>query len=263
MLQTQNLVVFKAFGDEDGGEPGAQPEVDLSNPAVQALLQAERERHSKEIIGLKNKNEELLGEIKTDKAKRKAFEAQIQDQEDLEAYKAGKLDITAFSDKRVNAAVESYKGILSEKDASIQELEKKLQESDLRIKRMHVSQTINQLVLANEFVHKEAAEDIAEFALREGEVDAQGNLVFRDEYGNVKLGRDGNPLQSKEWLEGLLVRKKYLAKDLPGSGGKQGTGGGAKTVSQKEWLQLIMSADKATEKDLIAKRVKGEIIIQH
>lgn len=264
MLQRHNsLVVLHAFGDDEGGnEPGAQPEVDLSNPAIQALLQAERDRHSKEVLGLKNKNEELLGEIKTDKAKRKAFEAQIQDQEDLEAYKAGKLDITAFSDKRVNAAVESYKGILGEKDTSIQELEKKLQESELRIKRMHVSQTINQLVLANDFVHKEAAEDIAEFALREGELDGQGVLVFRDEYGNIKLGRDGKPLQSKEWLDGLLVRKKYLAKDLPGSGGKQGTGGGAKTVSQKEWLQMIMSSDKATEKDLIAKRAKGEIVIQ-
>lgn len=67
MLQTQNLVVFKAFGDEDGGEPGAQPEVDLSNPAVQALLQAERERHSKEIIGLKTRTKNCLARSKLTK----------------------------------------------------------------------------------------------------------------------------------------------------------------------------------------------------
>ena len=243
-------------------EPGAQPEVDLSNPAIQALLKAERDRHAQEMTGLKNKNSEILGELKSDRDKRKAFESQIQDKEDLEAYKAGKLDITAFSDKRVNAAVDSYKQILGEKDTSIQDLEKKLQESDMRIKRMHVSQTIGQLVLANEFVHKEAAEDISEFALREGEIDTNGNLVFRDEYGNVKLGRDGKPLQGKEWLDGLLGRKKYLAKDLPGSGGKQGTGGSSKSVTQKEWLQMIMSSDKAQEKELIAKRAKGEITIQ-
>lgn len=263
MLQRHDsLVVLHAYGDAEGeNEPGAQPEVDLSNPAIQALLQAERDRHSKEVLGLKNKNDELLGEIKNDKAKRKAFEAQIQDQEDLEAYKAGKLDITAFSDKRVNAAVESYKGILSEKDTSIQELEKKLQESDLRIKRMHVSQTINQLVLANEFVHKEASEDIAEFALREGEVDAQGNLVFRDEYGNVRLGRDGKPLQGKEWLDGLIGRKKYLAKDLPGSGGKQGTGGAGRTMSKAEWQKQYMNASEKEAKELRAKREKGEIVI--
>ena len=261
--QVQNLVVFKAFGDEgnEAQEPGAQPEVDISNPAIQALLKAERDRHSQEMIGLKNKNTEILGELKSDREKRKAFESQIQDKEDLEAYKAGKLDITAFSDKRVNAAVDSYKHVLGEKDSSIQELEKKLQESDMRIKRMHVSQTIGQLVLANEFVHKEAAEDISEFALREGEIDANGNLVFRDEYDNVKLGRDGKPLQGKEWLDGLLNRKKYLAKDLPGSGGKQGTGGSGKTVTKADWQKMYMSASEKEGKELLAKRNKGEIVI--
>ena len=264
MLKQHNgLVVFKAYGEEDGGtqEPVALPEVDLSNPAIQALLKAERDRHAQEMTGLKNKNSEILGELKSDRDKRKAFESQIQDKEDLEAYKAGKLDITAFSDKRVNAAVDSYKQALGEKDSSIQELEKKLQESDMRIKRMHVSQNIGQLVLANEFVHKEAAEDIAEFALREGEVDANGNLVFRDEYGNVKLGRDGKPLQGKEWLDGLLGRKKYLAKDLPGSGGKQGTGGTGVTMSREEWQQKLMLGTAQEQSELFAKRSKGEIVV--
>lgn len=264
MLQQRNsLVVFKAYGDEDGGtqEPGAQPEVDLSHPAVQALLKDRDDRHAQEMTGLKNKNTEILGELKSDRDKRKAFESQIQDKEDLEAYKAGRLDITAFSDKRVNAAVDSYKQVLSEKDTSIQSLEKALQESDMRIKRMHVSQTIGQLVLANEFVHKEAAEDISEFALREGEIDANGNLVFRDEYGNVKLGRDGKPLQGKEWLDGLLIRKKYLAKDLPGSGGKQGTGGSGKTVTKADWQKMYMNASEKEGKELLARRNKGEIVI--
>lgn len=264
MLQQHNsLVVFKAYGDEneEAQEPGAQPEVDLSNPAIQALLKAERDRHAQEMTGLKNKNSEILGELKSDRDKRKAFESQIQDKEDLEAYKAGKLDITAFSDKRVNAATESYKQILGEKDTSIQDLEKKLQESDMRIKRMHVSQTIGQLVLANEFVHKEAAEDISEFALREGEIDANGNLVFRDEYGNVKLGRDGKPLQGKEWLDGLLSRKKYLAKELPGSGGKQGTGGSGKTVTKADWQKMYMNASEKEGKELLDRRNKGEIVI--
>lgn len=263
MLMHNGLVVFKAFGDEneETKEPGAQPEVDLSNPAIQALLKAERDRHSQEMTGLKNKNTEILGELKSDRDKRKAFESQIQDKEDLEAYKAGKLDITAFSDKRVNAAVDSYKQVLGEKDSSIQELEKKLQESDMRIKRMHVSQTIGQLVLANDFVHKTAAEDISDLALREGEVDTNGNLVFRDEYGNVKLGRDGKALQGKEWLDGLLQRKPHLAKDLPGSGGKQGTGGSGKTVTKADWQKMYMNASEQEGRELRAKRDKGEIVI--
>lgn len=263
MLQQKNLIFFKAFGDEGelSPEPGVQEEVELSSPSIQALLKAERDRHNQEITGLKSKNDEILGELKADRAKRRAFESQIQDKEDIEAYKAGKLDITAFSDKRVNAAVDSYKQILGEKDSSIQELEKKLQESDMRIKRMHVSQTIGQLVLANEFVHKDAAEDISEFALREGEVDANGHLVFRDEYGNVKLGRDGKPLQGKEWLDGLLIRKKYLAKELPGSGGKQGTGGSGKTVTKADWQKMYMNASEKEGKELLARRNKGEIVI--
>lgn len=263
MLQKHNsLVVFKAFGEEEGNpEPGAQPEVDLSNPAIQALLRAERDRHAQELTGLKNKNSEILGELKADRDKRKAFESQIQDKEDLEAYKAGKLDITAFSDKRVNAATESYKQILGEKDTSIQDLEKKLQESDMRIKRMHARQQIGQLVLANEFVHKDAGEDIAEFALREGEIDDNGNLSFRDEYGNVKLGRDGKPLQGKEWLDGLIIRKKYLAKELPGSGGKQGTGGSGRSMTKSEWQKQYMNASEKEAKELRAKREKGEIVI--
>lgn len=263
MLQRHNsLVVLHAYGDDEGeNEPGAQPEVDLSHPAVQALLKERDARHSAEISGLVSKKNELLGEIKTKDARYKAFEAQIQDQEDLEAYKAGKLDITAFSDKRVNAAVESYKGILDEKDTSIQELEKKLQESELRIKRMRVAQTINQLVLSNEFVHKDAADDITEFALRESDLDNQDNLLFRDEYGNLKLGRDGKPLQGKEWLEILIGRKKYLAKDLPGSGGKQGTGGAGRTMSKAEWQKQYMNASEKEAKELRAKREKGEIVI--
>lgn len=262
LMQHNSLVVFKAYGEEEGNpEPGAQPEVDLSNPAIQALVKAERDRANQELSGIKRNRDEILNELKTSTAKQKAFESQIQDKEDLEAYKAGKLDITAFSDKRVNAAVGSYKQVIDEKDSAIQELEKKLQESDMRIKRMHVSQTIGQLVLANEFVHKEAAEDISEFALREGEIDANGNLVFRDEYGNVKLGRDGKPLQGKEWLDGLLSRKKYLAKELPGSGGKQGTGASGKSIGLDEWQNMIMLADTKAQAELFAKRAKGEIIV--
>ncbi|MNC67449.1 hypothetical protein D3C75_1179490 [compost metagenome] len=111
-------------------------------------------------------------------------------------------------------------------------------------------------------MHKDAAEHISELALREGEIDSNGKLSFRDEYGNVKLGRDGKPLQDKEWLDGLLIRYKYLSKELPGSGGKQGAGGSSKSVTQKEWLQMIMNSDKTQEKELIAKRAKGEITIQ-
>lgn len=263
MLQLHNsLVVLHAYGDGEGeNEPGAQPEIDLTHPAVQALLKAKDDRHAQEMTGLKNKNAEILGELKSDRDKRKAFEAQIQDKEDLEAYKAGKLDITAFSDKRVSAATESYKQIIGEKDTSIQELEKKLQESELRIKRMRVAQTINQLVLSNEFVHKDAADDITEFALRESDLDNQDNLLFRDEYGNLKLGRDGKPLQGKEWLEILIGRKKYLAKDLPGSGGKQGTGGAGRTMSKAEWQKQYMNASEKEAKELRAKREKGEIVI--
>lgn len=98
MFQTPMLVSLIRFGEDE------VPPLDFNalqeNPAFLDFLKAHVE---KEVTPLKSKNADLLNEKKTLAERMKAFESGIQEKDDLEAMKAGKLDLQTLLDKRINA----------------------------------------------------------------------------------------------------------------------------------------------------------------
>lgn len=145
MFQASHLVSLVRFGEEE-------PEVDFNklaeNPAFQDFLRAHIE---KEVTPLKNKNADLLNEKKTLAEKMRLFESGIQEKDDLEALKAGKLDFQALLDKRINANNVTWQEKLAAEQSEKEELRKAVDGEKGKLKQFQIKQTIGQVALKNEF----------------------------------------------------------------------------------------------------------------
>lgn len=261
LKQSNGLVVFKAFGDEDEGqEPGAQNVNITETPEFQAALAAET-------AGLKNKNAEILAEKrKVQEQERKVQEqlnailAQAEDKEDQEALRSGKLDVQSLLDKRLNANNASWQERLQAEQAEKEEFRKIAEAEKDRLKQFQIKQLIGTEFLRNEFAQPTAHDDVLNLAGSVWDISENGELVSRDQAGNVRIGKSGKPLTPKEWIEDLAGSRPHYFKALPGSGGKQGSGGGAKTMSSEEFKNLLYKASDKEKKELIRKRMSGEIV---
>ena len=101
LKQHSDLVVFKAYGEEDGGtqEPGAQVPIH-ETPEFQEALKAELAKAvAAETGGLKSKNSEILAEKKKVQDQLNAILAQAEDEQDQAALKSGKMDFQALLGK--------------------------------------------------------------------------------------------------------------------------------------------------------------------
>ncbi|MCO7057162.1 hypothetical protein ACUZXZ_08350 [Pseudomonas juntendi] len=254
MFQEKRLVSLVRFGEED-------PEVDFNklaeNPAFQDFLRAHVE---KEVTPLKNKNADLLNEKKNLAEKMKAFESGIQEKDDLEALKAGKLDFQALLDKRIAANSQSWQEKLAAEQSEKEELRKAVDGEKGKLKQFQIKQTIGQVALKNEFFHPSALDDLMSVAGSTWQLGESGELVARDSSGNVVFGKTGRPLTPEEWVSGLTATKPHYFKQMPGSGAR-GVNGTGKTVSTAEWQRTLIAASADERKALLAKRASGEIVI--
>lgn len=263
MLKQNGLVVFKAFGDEgeQTQEPGAQVPI-TATPEFQETLKAELAKAlAAETTGLKSKNSEILAEKKKVQDQLNAILAQAEDAEDQAALKAGKIDFQALMDKRVNAANATWQERLAAEVAEKEELRKEVNGEKTRLKSFQIKQLIGNEALKNEFFQPSAIDDLINLAGNSWELTDGGELVSRDQHGNVIMGKSGRALTPKEWIEGLPQSRPHYFKAMPGSGGKQGTGGNAQSMSREEWQQKLMLGTAQEQSDLFAKRAKGEIVI--
>jgi len=262
LKQSNGLVVFKAYGDEDEGqEPGAQPAI-TETPEFQEALKAKiAEALAAETSGLKNKNAEILAEKRKVQEQLNSILAQAEDQADQEALKAGKLDVQSLIDKRVNAANQTWQERLQAEQSEKEELRKAVEAEKGRLKQFQIKQLVGSEFLKNEFAQPTALDDVLNLAGSNWELSETGDLISRDSAGNIKMGKSGRALTPKEWIEDLAGSRPHYFKALPGSGGKQGSGGGGKTMSQSEWQSEYMKADAKTAAELKAKRARGEIVI--
>jgi FtsZ-binding cell division protein ZapB len=264
MLKQHNgLVVFKAYGEEDGGtqEPGAQVPIH-ETPEFQEALKAELAKAvAAETGGLKSKNSEILAEKKKVQDQLNAILAQAEDEQDQAALKSGKMDFQALLDKRVNAANATWQERLQAEQAEKDELRKAVDAGNGRLKQFKIKQLIGNEALKNEFFQPSAIDDLINLAGGAWELTDNDELVSRDQHGNVAMGKSGRALTPKEWIESLTQTKQHYFKPMPGSGGKQGTSGAGKIVSLGEWQNMIMLADSKTQGELFAKKAKGEIVI--
>lgn len=263
MLQKHNgLVVFKAYGEEEGNpEPGAQVPIH-ETPEFQEILRAELAKAlAAETGGLKSKNAEILAEKKKVQDQLNAILAQAEDEADQAALKSGKLDFQALLDKRVNAANATWQERLQAEQAEKEELRKEADAERGKLKQFQIKQLIGNEALKNEFFQPTAIDDLINLAGGSWELTENGELISRDQHGNVAMGKSGRALTPKEWIEGLSQSRPHYFKQMPGSGGKQGAGGGSKTVSRSDWQKMIMNSSESDQAALFAKRASGEIQI--
>lgn len=256
-----NLVVFKAFGDEEGSDG---QNVDITQtPEFQAALEAKlAEEVEKATSTLKTHSAKVLDEKKKVQEQLNRILAQAEDEKDQAALKAGEIDMQTLIDKRVAAAEQTWQERLAEREAREAELLAQLEERDQRFKQHQIQQQIGSEALKNEYFHPTALEDLMMHASSAWELTESGNLVMRDKHGNIVSGKSGAPLTPKEWIEGLAKTKPHYFKQMPGSGGKQGAGGGTETVTRAEWQKMMLEADKKQQQELLSKRAAGSIVIQ-
>ncbi|MCK2118903.1 hypothetical protein MYW52_25870 [Pseudomonas juntendi] len=255
MFHKNHLVSLVRFGEEE-------PEVDFNklaeNPAFQDFLRAQVD---KEVTPLKNKNADLLNEKKNLAEKMKAFESGIQEKDDLEALKAGKLDFQALLDKRIAANSQSWQEKLAAEQSEKEELRKAVDGEKGKLKQFQIKQTIGQVALKNEFFHPSALDDLMSVAGSTWQLGDSGELVARDSSGNVVFGKTGRPLTPEEWVAGLTASKPHYFKQMPGSGARGGHGSGV-AVSLGDWQRKLASANDQEKAALLAKYKAGEISIQ-
>lgn len=258
----RNIVVFKAFGEGDPAvDPVATPNI-TETPEFQQALQSEVEKAlAAETTGLKSKNSEILAEKKKVQDQLNAILAQAEDAEDQAALRAGKIDFQALMDKRVNAANATWQERLAAEVAEKEELRKAVDGEKTRLKSFQIKQLIGNEALKNEFFQPTAVEDLINLAGNSWDLNDSGELVSRDQHGNIRVGKAGKPLTPKEWIEDLSGTRPHYFKTMPGSGGKQGGGGNGKTVTRDDWQKMVMLATPKDQAELFAKRANGEIVV--
>lgn len=259
MFQALHLVSLIRFG-EDEVPTG---EVDFNklseNPAFQDFLKAHIE---KEVAPLKNKNADLLNEKKTLSERMRAFESGIQEKDDLDALKAGKLDFQTLLDKRVGAANQDWQDRMKAKESEAEDLRKAVSAKEMKLQDFQIRSQVAQVALQNEFFQQSALDDLMHMAGQTWKLTDTGALVARDASGNIILGKNGAPVTPAEWIQGLSASKPHYFKPMPGTGARGGQSGG-KLVSLKSWQESLVTASPDERKSLLAKRASGEIEIKH
>lgn len=262
MQYSQNLVVFKAFGDEEGNnEPGAQVSI-TDTPEFQETLRAELAKAlAAETGGLKSKNAEILAEKKKVQDQLNSILAQAEDEADQAALKAGKMDFQALLDKRVNAANATWQERLQAEQTEKEELRKAVEAEKGRLKQFQIKQLIGNEALKNEFFQPSAIDDLINLAGGSWELTDGGELVSRDQHGNVAMGKAGRALTPKEWIEGLSQSRPHYFKQMPGSGGKQGSANGVNTMPLAEFQLKLLKSSAKEKSELLAKYSRGEVSV--
>lgn len=260
--QVQNLVVFKAFGEDDPVTDTIETPNITSTPEFQETLKAELAKAlAAETGGLKSKNAEILAEKKKVQDQLNAILAQAEDEQDQAALKSGTMDFQALLDKRVNAANATWQERLAAEVSEKEELRKAVDSEKTRLKSFQIKQLIGNEALKNEFFQPTAVEDLINLAGNSWDLNESGELVSRDQHGNIRVGKTGKALTPKEWIEDLAGTRPHYFKAMPGSGGKQGIGGNAKTMNRADWQNAVMMASGKEQADLFAKKERGEIVV--
>jgi len=262
LKQHNSLVVFKAYGEDEGNpEPGAQVPIH-ETPEFQETLKAELAKAlAAETGGLKSKNSEILAEKKKVQDQLNAILAQAEDAEDQAALKSGKLDVQGLLDKRLNANNQTWQERFQAEQAEKDQLRKAVDAEKNKLKQFQINQQFGNEALKNEFFQPSAINDLINLASGAWQSTDSGELISRDQHGNVAMGKSGRALTPKEWIEGLTQYHPHYFKPMPGSGGKQGAGNNIQTYKRDEFQQKLLMADPKTREELKKKYLSGEILV--
>lgn len=218
-------------GGNGGGGQGAQ-----ITPEVQALIDAQV---NAAVGGLKTKNAELLGKLKTTGDQLKSFEGIDPDAvrgilskfaNDEEAQLIAKGDIDTVLTKRAERMKAGFEKDLKTAQEAAAHASSRTEKFASRVLKGEVVGAA-----AEAGVHKYALEDAMLAAARDFELDDEGNPIARE----GKYGKDGKPLTLKEWFADMKDARPHWF-PATGSGGGAGHGGanGKKVISQAEFDAL-------------------------
>lgn len=216
----------------------------------------------RETASLKESKGKILDEKKKLEAQLKGLATTAEDQADLDALKAGKLQLQDLVDKRVNAANQDWQTRLQGVEGEKSELQKALEGERSKLKQYQLKNLIGQEALKNEFFQPSAIDDLLIVAANDWSLTDNDELVSRDKNGNIRIGKDGKPLTPGEWIQGLTQTKPHYFKVQAGSGSKGNANqGGQRTMSLKEWQTLFSTANAEEQKKLLAAKASGELRI--
>lgn len=255
-----------ACGEEDGNDKPDYAAL-FQAPEAQEYLNSflstkVSEAVERETASLKESKGKILDEKKKLEAQLKGLATTAEDQADLDALKAGKLQLQDLLDKRVAAANQDWQTRLQGIEGEKSELQKALEGERSRLKQFQLKTLIGQEALKNEFFQPTALDDLLAVAGNDWSLTDEGELVSRDKSGNIRIGKDGKPLTPGEWIQGLTQTKPHYFKVQAGSGSKGSGGqGGQRTMTTKEWQSMLATANAEDQKKMLAARASGELRI--
>ncbi|MGG2396326.1 hypothetical protein ACJRW5_05155 [Pseudomonas sp. SH1-B] len=263
MYQFKELFVC---GEEDGNDKpdfAALFQTPEGQEYISGILGTKiSEAVARETEALKKSKSEILDEKKKLEAQLKGLATTAEDQADLDALKAGKLQLQDLLDKRVAAANQDWQTRLQGVEGEKSELQKALEGERSKLKQYQLRNLIGQEALKNEFFQPSAIDDLIMVAANEWSLTDDGDLVSRDKNGNIRIGKDGKPLTPAEWIQGLAQSKPHYFKPMTGTGSKGGGNqDGKRTVTLKEWHGLLSKANQQERDKLFAQRASGDLRI--
>ncbi|MFU4390320.1 hypothetical protein [Pseudomonas paraeruginosa] len=215
----------------------------------------------RETASLKKSKSEILDEKKKLEAQLKGLATTAEEQADLDALKAGKLQLQDIVDRRVAAANQDWQTRFQGLEGEKSEIQKELEGERSKLKQFKLEAKIGQEALKNEFFQPSAIEDLLVYAATQSELTEDGEIVFRDKSGNVRIGKNGKPLTAGEWIQSLTSEKPHYYKHMQGAGSKGNGGQGGRTMTLNEWRNLLATANPEEQKKLLAARNSGELRI--
>lgn len=222
----------------DGGNGGGGGGGATITPEIQAIIDA---RLAEETKGLKAKNEELLGTLRTTKDTLKKFDGidpdmvrnilkRFADDEEAKLIAEGKIDDVL--NKRTERMKADYDKKLAEALAAAEGATKRAQAFQGRV----LDDAIR-AAAAKAGVHQHAIDDALFRARAMFTLDENGQAVQLGDDGKPVLGKDGkSPFTPLEWLEGMKEKAPHWYPATASGGGAGGSGGnpGASKKSAKD-----------------------------
>lgn len=194
--------------------------------------------------GLKAKNDELLGSLRTLKDKAKEFEGV-----DVEQLKAMKARLDQDEDTRLIAEGKTQEVIgkytermRAEHQNQLNALQEQIKAEAERAETYKGAVLDSQILSVTQGLHKGAVEDALLYARNVFTLDSKGKAVQIGPDGNPVLGKDGKtPFGPAEWIE---LQKELKPHWFPastsgsGSGGTREAGGNGQTMKRADFDRL-------------------------
>jgi hypothetical protein len=212
-------------------------QIDLENPAVKTAIAAAVDAAT---LGLKNKNTELLGSLRTTKSELDGFKTQFEGL-DIDAVK-GLLNKVGQDEETRLLAEGKLDEVISKRTERLRtDYDKQLAAEKSRADKAEAfAAKYSDKVLADSIraaaikagALPEAAEDIILRARGTFKLSEDGEAIATDQDGEVVYGKDGKtPLSPLEWAESLRETATHLWPRAQGAG-QTGDNGGKAT---KKW----------------------------